>query len=417
MRSGRYWSPVPFVLTFLLFAASIGGYWLWSRYGESGAGGVRREEGGDPVIVAPLTGRPAQDPGSGPPAAQGRHGDLPEAPGDTPPGPVALDRSKWTAGGGAPVLLGPGRVESAPPALPTIPAVPPRASTGSSGPGPAEAGSGAGAEELLEGAREALGAGDFERALAMAEEASRQGGGPEAAELADIARHRAALLSRAREAEAENRRQFETLFDRAESLAGEGKWREAVQTYQAAGDRLGSSDVADRARLKAALDRARKAYLDGLDETDFEGWRAKALQACEAGRWREADEAFSRARAFGRLGEADQEKADLARRRMLREGMVLVPAGEFVMGSDDPAARDVPTTPEVTLRKVYVDAFLIDRCEVTNAEYKRFVAETSHPPPPGWSGNEFPADEGNHPVTGVSWYDARQYAEWAGTRL
>ncbi|MBI4617778.1 MAG: SUMF1/EgtB/PvdO family nonheme iron enzyme, partial [Planctomycetes bacterium] len=67
--------------------------------------------------------------------------------------------------------------------------------------------------------------------------------------------------------------------------------------------------------------------------------------------------------------------------------------------------------------KVYVDAFLIDRCEVTNAEYRRFVAETGHPPPPGWSGNEFPEDEGNHPVTGVSWYDARQYAEWAGKRL
>ena len=47
------------------------------------------------------------------------------------------------------------------------------------------------------------------------------------------------------------------------------------------------------------------------------------------------------------------------------EGMVLIPAGEFQIGSND----------EQPVHKVYVDAFYMDEREVTNAQYKAFLME------------------------------------------
>ena len=51
------------------------------------------------------------------------------------------------------------------------------------------------------------------------------------------------------------------------------------------------------------------------------------------------------------------------------QGMVLVPAGEFTMGTDDPQAPD----DQRPARKVNVDAFYIDKHEITNAQFKEFV--------------------------------------------
>ena len=59
--------------------------------------------------------------------------------------------------------------------------------------------------------------------------------------------------------------------------------------------------------------------------------------------------------------------------------MVLVPAGEFLMGSTD-ADKDAQGD-EKPQHKVYLDAFYMDKTEVTNAEYKRFVDATGHRTP------------------------------------
>ena len=82
--------------------------------------------------------------------------------------------------------------------------------------------------------------------------------------------------------------------------------------------------------------------------------------------------------------------------------MVLVPAGAFLMGSDDPLADP----DERPLRSVHVPAFYIDRVEVTNADYARFDPEHRYAP-----------DAADFPVTGRSLAQARAYAEWAGKRL
>ena len=106
--------------------------------------------------------------------------------------------------------------------------------------------------------------------------------------------------------------------------------------------------------------------------------------------------------------------------------MVLIPAGDFQMGSDDSQAYN----DEKPVHTVYVDAFYINKYEVTNAQFKAFVDANPQwlrdniPLKYGdgsylwhWSGNSYPSWKGNHPVVYVSWYAAMAYANWAGKRL
>ncbi len=91
------------------------------------------------------------------------------------------------------------------------------------------------------------------------------------------------------------------------------------------------------------------------------------------------------------------------------DDMVLIPAGEFQMGSAN-GERD-----EKPVHTVYLDAFYIDTYEVTVGEYKQFVEATGHRPLPESFSRTSPTDR--HPVVEVSWHDAMAYAQWAGKRL
>ncbi len=95
--------------------------------------------------------------------------------------------------------------------------------------------------------------------------------------------------------------------------------------------------------------------------------------------------------------------------------MMLVPEGEFTMGSDVYGV----TKP---VHKVYLDAFYIDRNEVTNALYKVCVdAGVCNPPqaiysrthPRYWAKSQFD----NYPVIRVDWNMAKTYCEWRGAGL
>ncbi|MCY3744087.1 MAG: formylglycine-generating enzyme family protein [Candidatus Poribacteria bacterium] len=106
------------------------------------------------------------------------------------------------------------------------------------------------------------------------------------------------------------------------------------------------------------------------------------------------------------------------------DGMMLIPAGEFEMGSHTGKNNERP------VHTVYLDAFYMDIYEVTNAQYKIFVdanpqwqkdniPEEYHD---GvylrlWDGNTYPEGKADHPAIYVSWYAAMAYAEWAGKRL
>ena len=106
--------------------------------------------------------------------------------------------------------------------------------------------------------------------------------------------------------------------------------------------------------------------------------------------------------------------------------MMFIRAGEFWMGSDDNDAED----DEKPRHTIYLDAFHIDKYEVTNAQYKKFVdanpqwqkdriPEKYHDGDylEHWNGSNYPPGKDNHPVVYVSWYAAIAYAEWSGKRL
>lgn len=95
------------------------------------------------------------------------------------------------------------------------------------------------------------------------------------------------------------------------------------------------------------------------------------------------------------------------------DSTILIPAGEFIMGVDDGRA-DPQDRPR---HKVTLPAYRIDKYPVTNAQYARFVAATGHRPPLHWSKGKIPRGLEMHPVTMISWFDAKAYAEWAGKRL
>lgn len=104
------------------------------------------------------------------------------------------------------------------------------------------------------------------------------------------------------------------------------------------------------------------------------------------------------------------------------EGMILIPAGEFMMGSDGGTKDERP------MHQVFLNAFYINKFEVTNAEYYKFWladgGENSQHTPSGFS-DEFgevkwpkvAISKPNYPVVGVSWFEAEAYAKWAKRRL
>ena len=85
--------------------------------------------------------------------------------------------------------------------------------------------------------------------------------------------------------------------------------------------------------------------------------------------------------------------------------MVRVPGGRFRMGCDD--GRD-DERPE---RDAEVAAFLLARTPVTRAQYAAFLRTGRAAPPPWWDDAAFAHPD--HPVVGVTWFEAASYAAWA----
>ena len=97
--------------------------------------------------------------------------------------------------------------------------------------------------------------------------------------------------------------------------------------------------------------------------------------------------------------------------------MVLIPAGEFLMGSDKRADRNAYQA-ELPQRTVYLDSYEIDRFEVTTVQFLKFILAHDLPPLIDWQydGGNFQETMTNHPVMHVSWADAETYCKWAGKR-
>ena len=103
--------------------------------------------------------------------------------------------------------------------------------------------------------------------------------------------------------------------------------------------------------------------------------------------------------------------------------MTLIPAGKFWMGrvygydlySVDVVARD--RYDDVPANNVYVDAFYLDKYEVANADYAKFLETTHGKAPWHWPQGKIADGEDRFPVYNVNWYEAADYCKWTGKRL
>jgi sulfatase modifying factor 1 len=84
--------------------------------------------------------------------------------------------------------------------------------------------------------------------------------------------------------------------------------------------------------------------------------------------------------------------------------MRLIPEGWFLMGSATGQDNEQP------VHRVWIDAFELAECQVTNAGYARFLAATNRRPPLHWNDANF--SDPQQPVVAPSWFDAVAYCEW-----
>jgi formylglycine-generating enzyme required for sulfatase activity len=91
-------------------------------------------------------------------------------------------------------------------------------------------------------------------------------------------------------------------------------------------------------------------------------------------------------------------------RSVVNPDMVIIPAGSFLMGSDQGQENEQP------VRRVWIDAFAIGKFPVTNREYKIYVEDNAAPAPPFWTEPMFAHPE--KPVVGITWDDTTAYCGW-----
>jgi len=106
--------------------------------------------------------------------------------------------------------------------------------------------------------------------------------------------------------------------------------------------------------------------------------------------------------------------------------MVRVPEADYWIGTDEVQLEAVAEEAGITkpwvldatpAHRVRLSSFLIDRYEVTNGEYVRFVAAKGFPVLPHWPGGRPRPDQERLPVTYVDWEEASAYCLWLGKRL
>ena len=93
--------------------------------------------------------------------------------------------------------------------------------------------------------------------------------------------------------------------------------------------------------------------------------------------------------------------------------MVLVPEGIFSRGSDSGGYDEKP------MQEIYLDAFYVDKYEVSVEAYNRYrkAANYVEPSVPFFQGDSKVMKVPRHAVVGVSWHDSVNYCNWAGKRL
>jgi formylglycine-generating enzyme required for sulfatase activity len=101
---------------------------------------------------------------------------------------------------------------------------------------------------------------------------------------------------------------------------------------------------------------------------------------------------------------AETFHAPAVRANVITPRMLPIPEGWFLMGSLTGQDNEQP------VRRVWINRFELAECQITNAEYARFLAATNHRQPLHWNDANF--CDPQQPVVAPSWFDAVAYCEW-----
>ena len=174
-----------------------------------------------------------------------------------------------------------------------------------------------------------------------------------------------------------------------------GDWRAALERYQMVAEKFGFH----REPIASKIARAQKRLDDCAAQVQA------GRQAFQASKW---DAAYHAAVAALDLVSADPDArsllASIAPKLQPPPGMVLVPAGKYIVGGGEGNPRRTVELPF---------GLFMDIKEVTRGRFAEFLRATGRPAPPDW------AAQGNEemPVANVTWSDAAAFAAWAGCAL
>lgn len=214
--------------------------------------------------------------------------------------------------------------------------------------------------------------------------------------------------------EIERRTHYERLLDQADRAQKEGQFDEAIKFYEEA--KKYTDDIP-----------ALNSYIDRCNDKLYHRWYDEGMKLLREKKLTSAQEAFKKALIY-KKGDQETNKRLSEIEHLIPDGMVFVEGGKFFMG-ENKTAKDLPS-------------FFIDRYEVTNEAYKKFLEainksgdhgkchpgekdKVKFPKQPkdhtptrtGWKDGTFPPGKENYPVNGIDWYDAYAYAKWTGNRL
>ncbi|MFH1423015.1 MAG: SUMF1/EgtB/PvdO family nonheme iron enzyme [Planctomycetota bacterium] len=177
-------------------------------------------------------------------------------------------------------------------------------------------------------------------------------------------------------------------------------------------------------KAKEELEKTEQAYTDYM-ENNFNRYFSEGEKALSEQEWKRAREAFSTALSFRPNNSETIEKQNYAQKMEdLYHDMILIPAGEFIMGANQDCEED-----ESPKHKVQMKAYYISKYPVTNVQYKKFIDANPDYPVPYiedkkaqpycWDKETrtFPQNKENYPVVLVSWKDAMNYCKWIGKTL
>ncbi len=91
--------------------------------------------------------------------------------------------------------------------------------------------------------------------------------------------------------------------------------------------------------------------------------------------------------------------------------LVLIPAGEFLMGSDPKKDRHADKS-EQPQHRPYLPDYYMAKTPATNTQYAAFVQAAGHKPPDHWEAKKPPQGKEDHPVVNINWRDAMAYCKW-----